>query len=73
MVLDFAKEVSAIIEALNLDPADVPPEKGMRVAMILVSVLDRGLHQEQSRILDIVARKALNAADLRAEIQRRRR
>ncbi|TJV51137.1 MAG: hypothetical protein E5Y01_16245 [Mesorhizobium sp.] len=73
MILDFGKEVSAIIGALDLDPAEVPPERGMRVAMVLVAVLDRGIGQEQRRILDIIARKALNAADLRAEIQRPRR
>lgn len=70
MILDFGKEVSAIIDALGLDPSEVPPERGMRVAMILVAVLDRGLSQEQRRVLDIIARKALNASELRAEITR---
>ncbi|RUV23452.1 hypothetical protein EOA60_20850 [Mesorhizobium sp. M1A.F.Ca.IN.020.06.1.1] len=70
MILDFGKEVSAIIDALDLKPADVPPERGMKVAMILVAVLDRGLSEERRRVLDIIARKALNAAELRAEITR---
>lgn len=70
MILDFGKEVSAIIDALGLDTAEVPPEQGMRVAMILVSVLDKGVSSERRRILDIVARKAMNASALRAEITR---
>lgn len=70
MILDFGKEVSAIIDALGLKPEDVPPESGMKVAMILVAVLDRGLSEERRRVLDIIARKALNAAELRAEITR---
>ena len=70
MIFDFGKEVSAIIDALDLDPAEVPPDRGMRVAMILVMVLDKGISQERRRCLDIVARKAMNAADVRAEINR---
>lgn len=70
MILNFGKEVSAIIDALGLDPAEVPSEHGMRVAMILVTVLDKGVSAERARILDIVARKAMNAAALRAEINR---
>mgnify|MGYP000887867507 CR=1 FL=1 len=70
MILDFGKEVSAIIDALGLDPAEVPPERGMRVAMILVTVLDRGMSQERQRCLGILARKAMNAAALREEINR---
>lgn len=70
MIFDFGKEVSAIIDALDLDPDGVPPERGMRVAMILVAVFDRGLSQERQRCLGIVARKALNAAAVREEIQR---
>lgn len=70
MILDFGKEVSAILDALDLDPAEVPPERGMRVAMILISVLDRGMSQERQRCLGIVARKAMNAAAVREEINR---
>jgi hypothetical protein len=70
MIFDFGKEVSAIIDALGLDPAEVPPDRGMRVAMILVMVLDKGISQERRRCLDIVARKAMNAAAVRAEINR---
>jgi len=70
MIFNFGKEVSAIIDALDLKPEDVPPERGMKVAMILVAVLDRGLSEERRRVLDIIARKALNAAELRAEITR---
>ncbi|TGP28224.1 hypothetical protein EN875_032215 [Mesorhizobium sp. M2D.F.Ca.ET.232.01.1.1] len=73
MILDSGKEVSAILDALDLDPSEVPPERGMRVAMVLVAVLDRGIGQEQRRILNIIAHKALNAAELRAEITRPRR
>lgn len=70
MIINFGKEVSAIIDALGLDPSEVSPERGMGVAMVLVSVLDKGISQERQRILSIIARKALNAADLRAEINR---
>lgn len=70
MIFDFGKEVSAIIDALDLDPLDVPQERGMRVAMILLTVLDRGMSAERRRCLDIVARKAMNAAAVREEINR---
>lgn len=70
MILNFGKEVSAIIDALGLDPSEVPPERGMRVAMILVSVLDKGMMAERQRCLGIVARKAMNAAAVREEINR---
>lgn len=70
MIFDFGKEVSAIIDALGLDPSEVSPAQGMQVAMVLVTVLDKGISGERARILDIVARKALNAAALRAEINR---
>lgn len=70
MIFDFGKEVSAIIDALGLDAAEVPPERGMRVAMILVSVLDKGISSERHRCLDIIARKAMNAAAVREEINR---
>lgn len=70
MIFDFGKEVSAIIDALDLDSSDIPPDRGMRVAMILVAVLDRGISQERRRCLGIVARKAMNAAAVREEINR---
>lgn len=70
MILDFRKEVSAILDALDLDPTEVPPERGMKVAMILVAVLDRGMSTERQRCIGIVARKAMNAAAVRAEIER---
>ena len=70
MILDFGKEVSAILDALDLDPAEVPPDRGMRVSMILISVLDLGMSQERQRCLGIFARKAMNAAAVREEINR---
>lgn len=70
MIFDFGKEVSAIIDALGLKPEAVDPKQGMAVAMVLVAVLDRGMSTERRRCLDIVARKAMNAAAVREEINR---
>jgi hypothetical protein len=72
MILDFGKEVSAIIDALGLDPSEVSPEQGMRVAMVLVAVLDRGLSRERERCIGIVqrSRNVIRPSEVVAEIRK---
>lgn len=67
MILTFDKEIEEILVLIG---SDVGSKTRMEVAMILAGVLDRGMGMERRRVLDIVARKALNASDLRAEINR---
>lgn len=70
MILNFDTEIAEIAKALDMDRATITGDQGMGVAMILVGVLDRGMAAERKRCLDIVARKAMNAAAVRQEIQR---
>lgn len=72
MILNFGKEVSAIFDALDLNPEEVTPEQGMRVAMVLVAVFDRGLSQERERVIRIIqrSRNVINPMQVVAEIRR---
>jgi hypothetical protein len=70
MILDFGKEVSAIIDALGLDPASVDMDRGMKVAMVLVTVLDKGMSAERERIIRIVQQHAMNPMPLVERIRR---
>lgn len=77
MMLDFHKEIAEIVAALGLeiDDSDANPDavtsrECMEIAFVLVSVFDKGMAKERRRCLDIVARKAMNAAAVRAEIER---
>ena len=67
MILNFEKQVAEITKILRTDASGSP---GLQVAMVLVDVYSRGMAFERERVLAIIARKALNAADLRAEINR---
>lgn len=72
MIFDFGKEVSAIIDALDLDRDEVPPEQGIRVAMVLVAVFDRGLSTERERVIQIIqrSRNVINPMQVVSEIRR---
>lgn len=61
MILNFSKYVAEITE-----------HKGdaMKIAMTLASVYSEGMAFERKRVLNIIARKALNATELRNEINR---
>lgn len=68
MILNFEKQVAEITKILRDTDASGSP--GLQVAMVLVEVYSKGMAFERERVLAIIARKAINAADLRAEINR---
>lgn len=68
MILDFSTEIDEALTAINVTGLD--SKQTLALAMVFAKVFDRGIGQERRRILDIIARKALNAAELRAEITR---
>lgn len=70
MILDFRHEIDEALAAIGTVRPDITPQQALALAMVFAKVLDRGMGQERRRVLDIIARKALNASDLRAEIQR---
>lgn len=68
VILNFSNEVDRIISALGAPP--VSSKQELAIAMILAEVMSRGMGQERKRCLEIVARKAMNAAAVREEISR---
>ena len=68
MILNFSNEIDEALSAIGVTGLD--SKQTMALALVFAKVLDRGIGEERRRILDIIARKALNAAELRAEIQR---
>jgi hypothetical protein len=68
MILNFSNEIDEALAAIGVTGLD--SKQTMALAMVFAKVLDRGMGAERRRCLDIVARKAMNAAELRAEIQR---
>jgi len=70
VILSFDKEVADITSALDLHGSAITDKQSLVIAMILAGVLDRGMAIERTRCLDIVARKAMNAAKVREEIVR---
>lgn len=68
MVLDFSNEIDEALQAIGVTGLD--SKQTMALAMVFAKVLDRGMGTERRRCLDIIARKAMNAAELRAEIAR---
>ncbi|RUV07959.1 hypothetical protein EOA79_02395 [Mesorhizobium sp. M1A.F.Ca.IN.020.03.2.1] len=72
MILDFTKEVAEIMKAVDpFEPNNTLQQKvELHISMILAGVYGRGMEFERRRVLDIISRKALNAAELRAEITR---
>lgn len=69
MILDFTKE----IEALETVIGNIPTSWRMEIAMVLATVVDRGIAAEQKRIVEILKRKAMNPQELIAEIRRPQR
>ncbi len=67
MILNFTKEVK---ELEQLFGQELSGADGLKAAMILAVVYDRGLGDMKARCLNIVARKSLNAAEVREEINR---
>lgn len=68
MILDFTNEIDEALAAIGV--TGLTSAQTMTLAVILAKVLDKGMGMERRRVLDIVARKAMNAAELRAEINR---
>jgi len=68
MILNFSSEIDEALTAIGV--TGLNSRQTMALALVFAKVLGRGVSQERRRVLDIVARKALNAADLRAEINR---
>ncbi|ESY42075.1 hypothetical protein X747_15040 [Mesorhizobium sp. LNJC384A00] len=68
MILDFTNEIDEALAAIGV--TGLTSKQTMALAMVFAKVLDRGMGTERRRVLDIVARKAMNAAELRAEINR---
>ncbi|MGX9145913.1 hypothetical protein [Mesorhizobium sp. 128a] len=68
MILDFSNEIDEALSAISV--TGLTSQQTMALAVVFAKVLDRGMAAERRRILDIIARKALNAAELRAEIAR---
>lgn len=66
MIISFEKEM-ADLEALV---GYVPAKTRWNVIGVLMAVYGRGMAAERRRCLDIVARKAMNAAAVREEIER---
>lgn len=66
MFLNFDHELRQLRSILDKGS----PEAGLEAAMVLAGVYDRGMAFERKRCLDIIARKALNATELRNEINR---
>ena len=61
MILDFGKEVSAIIDALDLKPADVTPERGLKVATTTNPIVEkaRDMFSPLLAMLDPVQHRAV--------------
>lgn len=73
MIFSFNKEIDDIIAALDLSEdlsADISRNSGMKLAMILVGVLDRGMGMERDRCIRIVQKLSLNAMDVTKEIRK---
>lgn len=70
MILDFTDEIDEALAAVCLNRSDITSKQAMALAVVFAKVLDRGMGTERRRVIDIVARKAMNAAELRAEINR---
>lgn len=68
MILDTSKEVERIKEVFRIHGEQ--EELGLMLAMEVLVCISRGMEMERRRCLDIVARKAMNAAAVRAEIER---
>ncbi|RWF66861.1 hypothetical protein [Mesorhizobium sp.] len=68
MILDFSNEIDEALSAIGI--TGLTSQQSMALAVVFAKVLDRGMNHERRRVLDIIARKALNATDLRAEINR---
>lgn len=68
MILDFSNEIDEALSAIGV--TGLTSKQTLDLAFVFAKVLDRGIVTERRRVLDIIARKALNAAELRAEINR---
>ena len=68
MILNFSNEIDEALSAIGV--TGLTSQQTMALAMVFAKVLDKGMGTERRRVLDIIARKALNAAELRAEINR---
>lgn len=63
MIFDMSKQLAAVKKAIEAGDE-------MGAAMELAAIHSAGMAMERRRCLDIVARKALNAAAVREEINR---
>lgn len=68
MILNFSNEIDEALTAIGV--TGLSSKQTMALTVVFANVLDRGIGQERRRVLDIIARKALNASELRAEITR---
>lgn len=67
MFLNFDPEIA---ELRKLGLTIPEGTDALEVAMVLATAFDKGMSFERKRCLDIIARKALNATELRNEINR---
>jgi hypothetical protein len=68
MILDFTNEMDEALASIGV--TGLTSAQTMSLAVVFAKVLDKGMGMERRRVLDIVARKAINGAELRAEINR---
>lgn len=67
MIMSFDKEIEELTSLLGIR---LTSTQALKVSVVFVKAFDRGMSFERKRILDIIARKAINASDLRNAINR---
>lgn len=71
MILNFDSEIAELAKVLEKHGVILVGDTiGIEIALVFAAAFDKGMAFERKRCLDIIARKALNASDLRAEINR---
>lgn len=67
MIMNFDKELEELTSILGIELTNA---QSLRVSIVFVKAFEKGMSFERKRILDIIARKAINASDLRNAIHR---
>lgn len=71
MILNFGQEVAKFENLLKERGIVISDSRlGLEISFLMAEVYSRGMAFERERVLGIIARKAINAADLRSEINR---
>ena len=71
MILSFDREISEIANAIGCEQFD--SNTGMKIAMILATVFDKGLSDERDRNIRIVQKMAMSPMPIVTEMRKMRR